>query len=250
VSDEPAIESFPEVAPFESGSQRRRRRRIRHNVVIMVAGLVVGLAIGVLFPSKELRAHISVATAYVSLGLVALSLMLGPLNLIRNSPNPLSNDLRRDLGIWGAIVGLVHVGIGLTVHFQGRMYLYFLPPPEWGAIIPIRTDAFGGANYLGAVAGLVLLVLLTLSNDKALHRLGAIKWKRWQQLNYVAGVTILLHGVLYQLLEKRRIGFVVLFALVSLATLGLQLLGIRRSRRPRAAGRRSVAKADARSSLR
>src|SRR5206468_2206266 len=130
---EPAVESSPEVVSFESGPQRRRRRRIRHNFVIMAVAVVAGLAIGALFPSKVLRARVSLATAYVSLGCVALSLMLGPLKLIGNRPNPVSNDLRRDLGIWGAVVGLFHVGVGLTVHFHGRMQLYFIPEPEKGA---------------------------------------------------------------------------------------------------------------------
>ncbi len=52
--------------------------------------------------------------------------------------------------------------------------------------------------------------------------------------SYVAAVTILGHGVLYQLLEKRRAGFVVLFALVVAGTLALQPLGIRRLRRRQA----------------
>lgn len=245
--DESPIVTSPDLTALEGGARRRTRRRIRHNLVILTVGLVASLATGALFPSKELRAHFSVATAYVSLGCVALSLMLGPLNLIRNRPNPVSNDLRRDLGIWGAVVGLAHIGIGLTVHLHGRMYLYFVPPPEWRSRLSPGTIAFLGANYLGVVAGTVLLVLLALSNDNALCRLGSKKWKRWQQLNYAAAFTILGHGVLYQLVEKRRLVFAVLFASVSLATAGLQLLGIRHSRRPRAADRRSVAKADVRS---
>jgi sulfoxide reductase heme-binding subunit YedZ len=232
VPDEQHLAAPPDPIGVESGGRRRTRRRMRHNFVILIVGLVAGLVIGALFPSKELRAHVSVATAYVSLGCVALSLMLGPLNLIRNRPNPVSNDLRRDLGIWGAVVGLIHVGIGLTVHFHGKMQLYFVPAPESGAILPFRTDAFGGANYLGVIAGAVLVVLLILSNDSALRRLGSKRWKRWQQLNYVGALTILLHGVLYQLLEKRRIGFAVLFALVAGVALAVQLRGVREWRSP------------------
>ncbi len=226
----------PEQTQSEGVGRRRTRRRIRHNLVIALFALILGLVIGVLFPSKEVRPHFSVSTAYVSLGCVALSLMLGPLNLLRNRPNPVSSDLRRDLGIWGGMVGLVHVGIGLTVHFHGRMQLYFIPPPESEALLPFRTDAFGGANYLGVLAGVVFLILLTLSNDKVLRWLGSRRWKRWQQLNYVLAIATLLHGALYQLLEKRRIGFVVLFALLTIGTLVVQLLGVREWRRSRVAG--------------
>jgi sulfoxide reductase heme-binding subunit YedZ len=195
-----------------------------------VAGLTAGWLVGLQFADTDLRTQVSTGTAYVSLGCVAASLMLGPINLLRRRPNPVSSDLRRDLGIWGAVVGLVHVGFGLTVHFRGRMHLYFLPPPEANAWLPLRTDAFGGANHLGLVATLVLAVLLALSSDRALVALGTVKWKRWQRLNYFGAVAILLHGVLYQLLEKRQIGLVLVFVLVAAGTLALQLLGLRRHR--------------------
>jgi sulfoxide reductase heme-binding subunit YedZ len=39
------------------------------------------------------------ATAYVSLALLAATLVTGPINLLRRRPNPVSTDLRRDLGI-------------------------------------------------------------------------------------------------------------------------------------------------------
>ena len=113
------------------------------------------------------------------------------------TPESVSSDLRRDLGIWGAVLGLVHIGIGLTVHLRGRMHLGFPPPPEAGARFPLRTDAFGGANHLGVIAGLVLAVLLALSSDRALRRLGPKTWKRWQRLSYVGAIATLGHGVLY-----------------------------------------------------
>ena len=230
-SSNPSSSSDP--VRLDRSTRRRTRRRVRHNLIIMASGLGAGWVVGVQFADTDLRTQFSAGTAYVGLGCVALSLVVGPLNVLRNRPNPVSSDLRRDLGIWGALVSLVHVGVGLTVHFRGRMHLYFLAPPEAQAWLPIRADAFGGANHLGVVAGIVLLVLLALSSDNALRRFGSKRWKRWQQLNYVGAVAILGHGVLYQLLEKRRVGLVVLFALVVAATLVLQLLGIRQSRRSR-----------------
>jgi DMSO/TMAO reductase YedYZ heme-binding membrane subunit len=114
------------------------------------------------------------------------------------------------------------------------MHLYFLPPPEWEARFPLRIDGFGGANHLGVVASVLLLVLLALSSDTALRRLGSKRWKRWQRLNYWSALAILGHGVLYQLLERRQIGLVILFATVVLVTLLFQLLGVRQTRRPTA----------------
>lgn len=152
--------------------------------------------------------------------------MLGPRNVLRGRPNPVSSNRRRDFGIWGAVVGLTHLGIGLTVHFRGRMQLYFIAPPESGGVVPIRLDAFGAANYLGAIAGGVLLVLLLLSNDRALGRLGTRRWKAWRRLNYLGALAVLGHGGLYQTIERRHVELVILFGGVAARTLVVQGLGL------------------------
>ena len=156
-----------------------------------------------------------------------------PIHLLLARPNPVSSDLRRDIGIWGGIVGLVHVGVGLTVHLRGKMSQYFFPPPEAHAALPLRVDAFGAANDLGLVAGVVLLLLLLLSSDLTLRRLGTARWKRLQQLNYAGALAILVHGALYQLIEKRRTLLVLVFLATTLTTLALQYAGVRITRRGR-----------------
>ena len=75
------------------------------------------------YDRPELRSQVSVATAYVAPGCSALSLVLGPLNLVRGRPEPVSSDLRRDAGIRGGGVGLVHIAIGFTVHLEGKILL-------------------------------------------------------------------------------------------------------------------------------
>jgi sulfoxide reductase heme-binding subunit YedZ len=216
----------------------RSQRRLRQHLGIALAALITGVVVGAAFEPGDARSKLSAATAYIATTAVGLSLILGPLNLLRGRPNPVSSDLRRDLGIWGAIIGLVHVGVGLTVHFRGRMHLYFLPPSEAHALVPIRLDAFGLANYLGAFAGGVLLLLLLISSDRALRWLGARRWKAWQRLSYAGALATLGHGVLYQLLERRRLVLVVLFGTLAAVALIFQSLGIRavRSRRGRFLG--------------
>ena len=65
------------------------------------------------------------ATAYAGLFFLAVSLWLDPWNVLRRRPNPISHDLRRDVGIWTGILAIVHTSIGLTVHLRGRMWMYF-----------------------------------------------------------------------------------------------------------------------------
>jgi methionine sulfoxide reductase heme-binding subunit len=150
----------------------------------------------------------SMATAYVGLGLLTLTLILGPLNVLRARPNPVSTDRRRDLGIWAGLVAAVHVVVGLQVHAVGEPWLYFLWPfAEW-RWWPFRYDIPGVANYTGLGATLILLLLLALSNDRSLGRLGAARWKAWQRLNYVAFGLVIVHGLTYQWIEGRPIPWV------------------------------------------
>ena len=206
---------------------RRFRRRARYHVLIALGAVAVGLAASSALGHGDLRSRLSVATAYVALACVASSLLLGPINLLRDQPNPVSSDLRRDIGLWGGIVGLVHFGVGLTVHQRGKMYQYFFPAHGAASTLPVRLDAFGAANYAGLLAGGVLLLLVVLSSDLALRRLGTARWKRLQQLNYVCAAAIVAHGVLYQAIEKRRLLLVLVFLTVTLLTIGLQYLGVR-----------------------
>lgn len=202
----------------------RARRRLRHHALIASAALTLGGAVALLF-GGDLRTRLSAGTAYASLACLGATLALGPLNLIRGRRNPVSLDLRRDVGVWGGALGVAHAVIGLTVHMRGRMREYFLVPDATPATL--RLDAFGIANQLGVLSALVLIVLVAVSNDVALRRLGGARWKQVQRTTYLAVGAMALHGLLYQVMERRPLPFVVALAAALLVALGLQLRGIR-----------------------
>ena len=208
-------------------SPSRTVRRSRHNTWIGLASLSVGLAAWTAYDPERLRDGVSVATAYAGLGLLATSLVLGPVNQLRRRANPLSSNLRRDVGIWAACFGVTHVVVGLSVHMGGDVSRYFLSPPGSRLPIGLRLDAFGIANHLGLAGGVILLLLLLISNDRALRALGASRWKRVQRLNYACAAAVAGHGVLYQLLERRRPALVLVFAATLVFTLLLQSVGRR-----------------------
>jgi sulfoxide reductase heme-binding subunit YedZ len=199
-------------------------RAVRH--LALAVGIVALAAIGVLTIAKgDLRARVSLSSAYLALALFAVTLVLGPLNRLRRRPNPVNTTLRRDIGIWTGLTGLVHLLVGLTVHLRGRPWEYLVDRDG----VP-RFDLFGVANYTGLGAGLLLLLLLTLSNDRALRALGTCRWKALQRLAYVAFGLTMLHGALYQVVEKRTLGFVLSFWAVGLGTLVVQVIGVWRCR--------------------
>jgi sulfoxide reductase heme-binding subunit YedZ len=82
-------------------------------------------------------------------------------------------------------LGIVHTIIGLCVHLRGRPWLYFVYSQGEGKHpVPLRHDLFGFANDTGALAIIVLLLLLATSNDFAPRSLSTLRWKQLQLWNY------------------------------------------------------------------
>jgi methionine sulfoxide reductase heme-binding subunit len=131
--------------------------------------------------------------------------------------------------------------VGLQVHLGGRFWLYFVHgPPTRGDPLPIRYDLFGLSNHTGLIATLVLAILLLISNDLALRRLGVRRWKSLQRWNYAAFGFVVLHGAGYQLTAGRAAPLVTLFLGVVVAVVGVQLAAYRiRTTAPRSNGARS-----------
>src|SRR5262245_50218971 len=204
-----------------------RQRLLYHHLPLAMASGACFLLIFELVKTKYLPFGLSMATAYTGMLLLGVTLVLGVLKVLRGETSPVSTDWRRDVGIWAALFGLTHLVIGLQVHAPGRMWTYFVYPAEESRSIPLRFDTIGWANHLGLLAGLLLVLLLTLSNDWSLARLGARRWKRLQRLNYAVFGLILAHGALYQILEKRIASWVITFAVLSMLVIVLQAAGFR-----------------------
>src|SRR5437868_3026932 len=97
------------------------RERIARNVAIAIAVLVCTALFWDLFSvRRDTISRLSIATAYPALFLMAVAILLGPWNVLRGRSNPVSFDLRRDLGIWAGITALLHTLVGLGVHLRGR----------------------------------------------------------------------------------------------------------------------------------
>ncbi len=200
------------------------RRCARHLLLFTVA-LILIYAFCQLLPDKPLMQALSIGTAYTSLLYFAVTLSIGPANLIRSRRNPLSSLLRRDLGIWSGILALAHTITGLQVHFKGRLIQYFIYPPDESHVLPFRTDPFGLTNYIGLISALIMIALLCLSNNRSIRIMGASSWKKWQRLTYFLVLAIPIHGLVYQLLEKRIGIYTVLLLATTLVVIAMQTSG-------------------------
>jgi len=188
---------------------------------------------------KDILSRVSFATAYPAMVLLTATLLVGPWNWIRKKPNPVSSDLRRDVGIWAGILALVHTGVGQCVHLRGRPWLYYVyGPTEHHHAFPLRQDAFGFANYTGAVSALLVIALLATSNDYSLRTLGTSEWKKLQRWNYAVFGLAGAHALLYQQgIEKQDWRFVAVVIVCIAVTIGLQ--GAVYTRRRRGTSRES-----------
>lgn len=172
------------------------------------------------------------ASAYVAMIFLAWSLLLGPLNVWRARPNPISFNLRRDISIWAGLLALLHTGVGLTVHLRGRMWMYFFAKLH---PLKLQKTQFGFANYTGIIAALLFVGLLLISNDLSLRTFGTRRWKTLQRMAYVAFFLTIVHGWAFQMVEDRKIPWMAVFWFIAAIAFIAQLSGFfQRRKRPKA----------------
>jgi sulfoxide reductase heme-binding subunit YedZ len=176
--------------------------------------------------NRLLIARFTTATGYIGLGLLGLTLLIGPGNLILHRRTPISTYLARDVGMWAAIVSVIHVIVGFFVHgppasLIERILFYFVAPDG----TPL-TNNFGWGNWTGLAATVIVVGLLAISSDAALRKLKAKRWKNLQRLNYALFVLVFAHAIFYgALLRITSISTILLGLIVSLVFIG-QMVGI------------------------
>lgn len=70
-----------------------------------------------------------------------------------------------------------------------------------------------------------MLVLLLLSNNRAIKKLGIQRWKKWQRSSYLLLLILPVHGLTYQILDKRIGGYTLLLGAIVTTAITLQLAG-------------------------
>jgi sulfoxide reductase heme-binding subunit YedZ len=162
------------------------------------------------------------ASGYVATGLLAATLLIGPINLLLRRRNPVSSYLRRDVGAWTAIFSVIHVFYGLQVHAVLSDFLVYFFAPDGSPL----TDSFGLGNWTGLAATVIVVGLLALSSNFALRKLRAGPWKRLQRLNYVLFGLVIAHAFYYGALSRLTSPFTLLLGISVVAVFVGQAVGI------------------------
>ena len=166
--------------------------------------------------------RLSLLTAWVCLVLLASTVGLGPWQALRSGRPMVNNSLRRDIGIWAAITGLLHLGIATAQVMQPAYFSAYItgspaaPLPDWAGWV-------GNSGIVGGyVVGLIVLALLVLSNDWSLHQLGIDRWKRLQRGATNAFFATVAHGAAFQVIERRVSGWLPALLVVATAIIVLR----------------------------
>jgi sulfoxide reductase heme-binding subunit YedZ len=168
---------------------------------------------------------IALGTAYVALILLVATLAIGPLNLVLKRRNPVNIDLRRDIGIWVGITGVIHTFFSLQLYNKGDLIQYFFNKQSNGNLTP-QFNLFSLSNILGLIALLILLALIITSNNLSLRYLKGKRWKFIQRFNYPMFILVVGHTIGYMVLNQRESSFTALVVALVFFTIEVQLAGI------------------------
>ena len=205
---------------------RRSRRRFEHVVVLTALTAIGGGLVHLWWPSDQpTTQELSLLLGYTSLVALGVTLALGPLNVLARRPNPRSTDLRRDVGLWSAATGIVHIGFALQHHLDGVVAQYFFDDGRV-ALGSFPTTAFGRSNWLGVVAAAIIAVLAATSNDRSVRALGR-RWTSIHRSTYVLAAVILVHSVLFWRVEQRMFAIRIATGALAVGVFALQVRGRR-----------------------
>ncbi len=153
----------------------------------------------------------SMILGYLAFLLIGVTLLIGPVKMWlppRFAAYCLS--VRRDLGILAGFAGALHVALVLYLFDKGTKLIIFgndTPVEDW---LGLFFHSFAGeeglypnlsmtgiANYMGAIAFVVLLALWFTSSRRAERLLGGAGWKRLHLQNTLLFALVLFHGIIY-----------------------------------------------------
>jgi len=235
---QPATQSSNQRERTLGTGRERHRRLLFHHLPLAFASAVALVVFIALTPSRREGISVqqlSTPTGYVATLLLAVTLLIGPANLLLRRRNPVSTYLRRDVGTWTATFSVIHVIVSLQGH--GSFVDFFVRDGR-----PL-IDNFGLGNWTGLAATVIVVGLLVTSSDRAMRELKGKRWKDLQRLNYTLFVLVIMHAVFYGALSRTASPLTILLISTVITVFVGQAVGIwlwRRKKIEAAARRRPL----------
>jgi sulfoxide reductase heme-binding subunit YedZ len=201
------------------------RGRWRHHAVLAMISLAVTGSMELFDPGAALLDKISLASAYLCLAFMTAALSIGPWRAVRAIAITKNIYLRRDIGVWASLTGLVHLFVATELSMSQQYMKRFVNISTAALSDAMRADLFSWGSIIGFLVGVFVLILLVLSNDRILRIIGPKWWKRLQRLAYPAFALTVLHGFAFQALEARPAIAVGIVLMAFIGVLALQISG-------------------------
>lgn len=219
-----------------------RRRLLTHHGPLAIGSLAALAALVGMAPSHGSDGfavqRLASPTGDVALVLLAVTLLIGPANLVVRRRNPVNSYLRRDVGTWTAIWSALHVIVSFQGHGGGVLGFvdFFVVDGR-----PLTTN-FGMGNWTGLAATVLVLLLLVVSTDRMVRDLKSSRWKDLQRLNYTLFALVVVHALFYGVLGRMSSPFTRILVATVVAVSAGQTAGIWLWRRQHA--RKACARGD------
>ena len=196
-----------------------------HSTLIAITVISLGVST-VISPAAAAADQLSIVSAYLCLLLLGAALLIGPLHVFRNGRTIGHSYIRRDIGIWAALNGLLHFflanALSMNYEYLGKYVDNALVPPS----PEIRSQLYSWGTILGFVIAVLFVVLVMLSNDWMVRKVGSKWWKRIQRLSYLGFLSTCAHAFAFQALESREALWIIVVLLVTILVLIGQGYGI------------------------
>ena len=202
-------------------------RRIRNHLILalgVVSTLGVAAKAGVDGGALD---RMSFVSAYQCLLLLGAALLIGPIKAW-DSGFPVGNShTRRDVGIWAGITGMLHFFLANVLSMNYSYLEFFVDNATRPPSAEVRSQLYTTGTITGYVVALLFLILMALSNDIWVRKIGMRWWKRLQRMSYlVFGLTVA-HAFLFQILESRSRRWILGVGLVTIGVVFAQIWGMR-----------------------
>jgi sulfoxide reductase heme-binding subunit YedZ len=196
-----------------------------HGILAAVSAACFGIA-ALSGPAAAALDNLSIVSAYLCLFLLGIVLLIGPWHAVKSNRKAANIYLRRDIGIWAALSGLLHFYLANILSMNYEYLGIFVENAAAPPSAAVRSELYSWGTISGYVIAVFFVVLIGLSSDRALRFLGLKWWKRIQRVSYLAFIFTCAHGFAFQILESRNLIWIGVVGMVVLITLAGQIFGI------------------------
>jgi DMSO/TMAO reductase YedYZ heme-binding membrane subunit len=208
--------------------------RLKNHITLSVVAIgSLGIA-GLSGPAGGAADRLSIVSAYLCLLLLGAALLIGPAHVLRTGRLLVNSYIRRDTGIWAAMTGLLHFYLANVLSMNYEYLALFVENPVVPPSAVIRSNLYSWGTIFGYVIAVLFIVLLVLSSDWMMRKVGLKWWKRIQRVSYLGFILTCIHAFIFQVLETRSLVWVLVVLVITVMIAAGQWMGVRAVRKNRA----------------